>query len=75
MEVPSLGVESDCSCQLVSLPQQHLSLSCICDLHHSLQHCQILNPLSEVRDGTGMFIDASWACNSLSHNGKSLIIS
>ena len=25
-------------------------LSCVCDLHHSLQQCQILNPLSEARD-------------------------
>ena len=24
--------------------------SCICNLHHSLQQCQILNPLSEARD-------------------------
>ena len=26
------------------------NLSCICDLHHSLQQCQILNPLNEARN-------------------------
>ena len=35
------------------------NLSCICDLHHSLQQCRILNPLSEARDGTHFLLDAS----------------
>ena len=26
--------------------------SCVCDLHHSSQQCQIFNTLSEARDGT-----------------------
>ena len=34
--------------------------SCICDLHHSLQQHQVLNPLSEARDGTQILRDPSW---------------
>ena len=33
--------------------------SCICNLHHSLPQCQILNPLSEARDGTSILMDTS----------------
>ena len=34
-------------------------LSRICNLHHSLRQCWILNPLSEARDGTRVLTDAS----------------
>ena len=34
-------------------------LSLVCDLHHSLQQRQILNPLSETRDRTHILMDAS----------------
>ena len=48
----------------------------ICNLHHSLQQCQILNPLNEARDWTlilmdwahilidqsYILMDASWIC-------------
>ena len=33
--------------------------SLICDLHHSSQQCQILNPLSKARDQTFVLMDAS----------------
>ena len=33
-------------------------LSCICDLHHSLWQCRILNPLSDARDQTCILMDA-----------------
>ena len=45
----------------------------ICDLHHSLQQGQILNPLSEARDWTHILLDTSWILNLLNHNGSSLI--
>ena len=32
-------------------------LSRVCDLHHSLQQCRILNPLSEARDLTCVLLD------------------
>ena len=33
-----------------------------CDLHHSSQQLQILNPLSEAGDQTRILMDASWVC-------------
>ena len=32
----------------------------VCDLHHSSQQCQILNPLSEARDQTRNLMVSSW---------------
>jgi len=32
----------------------------ICDLHHSSQQCQILNPLNEARNGAHILTDPSW---------------
>ena len=43
----------------------------ICDLHHSLQQRQILNPLSKARNQTHILIDTSWILNLLSHTGNS----
>ena len=37
--------------------------SCACDLSHSSQQCQVLNPLSEVRDQTHILMDISWILN------------
>ena len=34
-------------------------LSCVCNLHHSLWQCQILNPRGEARDQTCILMDAS----------------
>ena len=54
MESPRLGVKSE-----LQLPATATrDLSCICDLHHILRQCQILNPLSEARDPTCVFMDA-----------------
>ena len=36
------------------------ALSCFCDLHHSSQQYQILNPLKEARDQTQILMDTSW---------------
>ena len=35
-------------------------LSSICDLHHHLWQCHILNPMSKARNGTHILMDASW---------------
>ena len=32
------------------------------DPHHGSVQCQILNPLSEIRDGTCVLVDASQMC-------------
>ena len=37
-------------------------LSLICDLHHSSQQRQILNPMSEARDRTHFLTEASQIC-------------
>ena len=46
-------------------------LSHICDLCHSLHHCQILNLLSKARDRNLNPHYTSRVCNPLSHNGNS----
>ena len=43
----------------------------ICALHHSLQECQILNPLNKARDRTHIFTDTILVLNPLSHKGNS----
>ena len=47
-------------------------LSCICDLHYSLQQCRILNPPREARDRTHILMDIRQVLNPLNHNGNSL---
>ena len=70
MEVPRLGVESEL--QLPAYTTVTPDLSRICDVHHSSQQHQILNPLSKARDGTHLLMDTSWVCYCWSHNGNSL---
>ena len=41
------------------------------DLCCSLWQHQILNPLSEATDQTGILMVTSWVLNPLSHNGNS----
>ena len=41
-------------------------------LRHSLQQCQILNPLIEARDLTSILMDTSQVLNLLSHRGTSI---
>ena len=54
------------------LHHSHSSTTCCtCDLHHSSRQCQVLNPLSEARDGTRILRDASWVHYLLSHGGSS----
>ena len=50
MEVPRLGVELEL--QPLAYPRATATRdpSRICNLHHSLWQCQILNPLNEARD-------------------------
>ena len=39
----------------------------ICNFHHSLQQCQILNPPGKARDQTHILMDISLVLNPLSH--------
>ena len=52
MEVPRLGVISELELLAYATTLATPNPSHICDLHHSSQQCQILNPLSEARDRT-----------------------
>ena len=70
MEVPRLEVESEL--QLPAYTTATRDPSHVCDLHHSSQQRQILNSLSEARDGTHVLMDLSWVLNLLGHSGNSL---
>ena len=69
MEVTRLGVEL-----LPAYATAMPDLSCICDLHHSLWQCWILNSLNEARDPTHTLMDKSQVLNLLSHIGNSQVL-
>ena len=71
MEVPGLGVESELQPPAYTTATETPDLSCGCDLHHSSQRHQILNPLREARDRTQILMDTSWVLSPLSYNGNS----
>ena len=50
MEVPRFWVKSELQLPAYTTAIATRDPSCICDLHHSLQQCWILNSLSEDRD-------------------------
>ena len=52
MEVPKLGVQLELQLPAHATATAMQDPSHIDDLHHSLQQCRILNPLSEARDQT-----------------------
>ena len=51
MEVSRLGVESELQLPAYTTTTATQDPSRICKLHHNTRQCQILNPLSEARDG------------------------
>ena len=67
MEVPRTGVESELQLPTYARATATPHLSSICDLHHSSQQRQLLNPLSKVRDQTCILMDASQILYPLSH--------
>ena len=56
MEGLKLGVELELQLQAYATATAALGMSHICDLCYSLQQCQILNPLSEAKDGTYILV-------------------
>ena len=60
MEVPRLRVKSELQLLVTVITTQDSSY--FCNLHHNSQQHQILNRI---------FMDISWVCNLLSHNGNS----
>ena len=57
MEFPRLGIELRPQQLAYATAAATWDLSLICDLHHSSQKRQILNPLIEARDGTHILMD------------------
>ena len=60
MEVPRLGDELELQLPAYATAKAMQDPSRICNLHHSSQHCQILDPWSEARDRTHIRMDTSW---------------
>ena len=52
MEAPRLGVRLDLQLSACTTATAMRDLSHVCDLHHNLQQCRILSPLSKARDRT-----------------------
>ena len=52
MEVPRLGVQLELQPPAYARATAMQDPSHVCDLHHSSQQCQIVNPLSKGRDQT-----------------------
>ena len=50
LEIPRLGVELELQLPAYTTATVTPDLSHICNLHHSLWQCWILNPLMEARD-------------------------
>ena len=61
-----------CTYGIWKFPGKGSNLSCICNLHHSLQQCWILSPLSKAKDGICIHKDTSRVLNPLSRNRNSL---
>jgi len=71
MEIPRLGIESVLQLPIYTTATATRDLSPICDLHWSLQQCQILSLLSEARVRTYILMDTSQILKLLSHSGNS----
>ena len=72
MKAPRLGVELELQLPAYTTATAMPDSSLTCDLPHSLQQRQILDPLSKARDGTCILRDTSWVLNLMSHNRNSL---
>ena len=73
MEVPRLGVKPELQLSAYTTATAMPDLTCVCDLHHSSQQRQILNPLSKARE-TCILMDTSQVCNPVSCNRNFIII-
>ena len=59
MEFPNLGVELEPQLLAYAAVIAMWDPSHVCELHHSSQQCQILNPLRGPRDQTRILMDTS----------------
>ena len=61
MEVLRLGVELELQLPAYTTATTTPNLSCVCNLHCSSLHFQILNPLSRAKVWTHVLMDSSWS--------------
>ena len=73
MKALRLGVESELHLPPYASATATWDLNCVCDLYHSSGRHQILNPVSEARNGIHNLMDTSWVLNLLSHNRSSCL--
>ena len=59
-KIPRLGIQSKLQLLAYATATATWDPCHLCDQHHSPWQCQILNPLSEVRDQTHILMDTSW---------------
>ena len=62
MEVPTTGVKSELQLPACTTATATPDSSHVCDLRRNSWQYWILNPLSEVRDRTHIFMDTGWIC-------------
>ena len=62
MEVPRLGIELELQLLASATATTMQDPNCVCNLHHSSQQHQILNPLSEAWDRTHILMYTSQVC-------------
>ena len=62
MEVPRLVAELELQLQAYTTATAVWDMSCVCNLHHSSQQHQILNPLNRARDPAHIIMDTSQVC-------------
>ena len=72
MGVPRLGGKSDLQLLAHAAAIAIQDSSHICNPHHRLWQCWILNPPNEARDQTHILMNTSQELNSLSHTGNSV---
>ena len=73
VEVPRLGVMWEPQLPAYTRAAAMQDPNHICDLHHSSQQCQILNPLSKARDRTHNLMDTGHVHDPLSHKRDSMV--
>ena len=62
MDVPRLGLELELQPLAYPTATATADRSRICDLHHRSGQCQLLNPLSQARDGDCVLMGATQMC-------------
>ena len=70
MAVPRLGVELELQLPASTTATAIQDPSRVCDPHHSLWQCWILNQVSKARDPTIILMDPHRVLNLLSHSGN-----